>query len=201
MKASTAHTAVFCAFVSVVFSVISPTTVAVAANRPKSASDLAMERPGEGRNELNPRDLRANGAIHLGSQERECLGLINQYRAQYGLAPLAASPTLIRSARWMSQDMAQHGYFGHTDSMGRNPFSRMAAFRYGYYTSQGENIAAGNSDAQSTFIQWQNSPEHNANMLNPNYRVIGIGRVELQGSMYVWYWTTDFGGYVDEVLR
>jgi hypothetical protein len=37
-------------------------------------------------------------------------------------------------------------------------------------------------------------------MLNPYYRVIGIGRVYVPGSAYWYYWTTDFGGYVDQTL-
>jgi uncharacterized protein YkwD len=43
-------------------------------------------------------------------------------------------------------------------------------------------------------ISWQNSAGHNENMLNENYRVIGIARVYSSNSTYRWYWTTDFGG-------
>lgn len=45
------------------------------------------------------------------------------------------------------------------------------------------------------------SSGHNQNMLNPNYRVIGIARAYDAASSYGWYWTTDFGGTVDEILR
>jgi len=40
----------------------------------------------------------------------------------------------------------------------------------------GENIAAGNSDAWNTFVQWRESPGHNANMLTGEFTCIGIGR-------------------------
>jgi uncharacterized protein YkwD len=56
-----------------------------------------------------------------------------------------------------------------------------------------ENIAAGNSDAESTFIQWKNSPGHNENMLKPNVSYIGIGRAT-GGGPYGVYWTNVFGG-------
>ena len=37
-------------------------------------------------------------------------------------------------------------------------------------------------------------------MLNPNYKVIGIGRAYSASSAYRNYWTTDFGGYVDRTI-
>jgi len=105
--------------------------------------------------------------------------------------------------------MATRNYFSHTDSLGRDPFTRMAAFGYSYYP-EGENIAAGNSDAQSTFSQLQNACDpdasgnctyaHRQNMLNASYAAIGIGRVYSAGSSYGWYWTTDFGAVVDQPL-
>jgi len=118
------------------------------------------------------------------------LTLINAYRAQYGLGPLTVSPTLTDAAAWLSADMAAKDYFSHTDSLGRDPFVRMCDFGYCNGT-RGENLAAGNATAQATFDQWRASPGHNANMLNPDYTVIGIGRAP--GGTYGWYWTTDFG--------
>jgi uncharacterized protein (TIGR03437 family) len=100
----------------------------------------------------------------------------------------------------MSGDMAAKNYFSHTDSQGRDPFVRMSAFGYNYQTYKGENLAAGYADPASTFNQWKNSASHNAAMLNGNYSVIGIARVYGGSSTYKWYWTTDFGGYVDATL-
>jgi uncharacterized protein YkwD len=128
------------------------------------------------------------------------LGLINDYRAQNGIAPLQVSVTLTQASDWMSNDMASKNYFSHTDSLGRDPFVRMTAFNYSYSTA-GENIAAGNASAQDTFTQWKKSPGHNANMLNANYKVIGIGRAQNSSSTYNWYWTTDFGGTVDTTIN
>ena len=126
----------------------------------------------------------------LDAEESAFLTLINDYRARNGLRPLTASPTLTDAAAWLSADMAAKNYFSHTDSLGRDPFVRMCAFGYCNGT-RGENIAAGNATAQATFTQWVNSPPHNANMLNPDYTVIGVGRAP--GGTYGWYWTTDFG--------
>lgn len=136
----------------------------------------------------------------LDAEEQAFLKLINDYRTANGLGTLQVSIAITNACDWMSADMAVKGYFSHTDSLGRDPFTRMKAFGYTYNTWLGENIAAGYSDAVNTFNQWKNSPGHNENMLNPNYKVIGIGRIANLGAYYRYYWTTDFGGYVDAVL-
>ncbi|MBI2933181.1 MAG: CAP domain-containing protein [Planctomycetes bacterium] len=133
------------------------------------------------------------------SQEAEFLRLINQYRQEKGLQPLVLSPKLTQTAVWMSQDMAAKDYMSHTDSLGRDPFQRMATFGYAYNTYKGENLAAGMGSAREAFIGWKNSPGHNANMLKPEFKAIGIARVYNSNSTYGYYWTTTFGGYVDGV--
>jgi len=147
----------------------------------------------------------------LDSEQLSFVSLINNYRAQNGAGPLQVSIALENSSQWMSNDMASKNYFSHTDSLGRDPFTRMAAFGYNYATYEGENIAAGYSDAQNTFTQWQTACDpgsngactyaHRQNMLNPAYKVIGIGRAYNASAAYRWYWTTDFGGVVDQTLN
>ena len=139
----------------------------------------------------------AFAAVTLDSEEAAFCGLINNYRATQGLPALMVSEALTIASEWHSTDMATKNYFSHTDSSGRDPFQRMTAFGYGYSTYRGENIAAGNATAQATFDQWKNSSGHNANMLNANYKVIGIGKATTTTSTYKNYWTTDFGGVVD----
>lgn len=136
----------------------------------------------------------------LDSEEQAALKLINDYRAQNGLNPLRVSITLTRAADWLSADMAGRNYFSHTDSQGRDPFQRMTAYGYNYNSYRGENIAAGYGDAARTFNLWRNSSGHNAAMLNANFKVIGISRAYNASSTYKWYWTTDFGSFVDATL-
>jgi uncharacterized protein YkwD len=143
------------------------------------------------------------------SEEWAFLTLINSFRAQNGLSALQVSSGLSSSSHWMSGDMAAKNYFSHIDSLGRDPYSRMAAF--GYSTNWwGENIAAGYSDAQNTFNQWLTACDpdgsgnctyaHRNNMLSANFKVIGIGRAYNASSLYRWYWTTDFGSTVDQII-
>ena len=103
----------------------------------------------------------ANAQTTLDAEQSSFLTLINQYRAQNGLGALQVSLALQQSSQWMSADMAAKNYFSHTDSLGRNPFTRMAAFGYSY-TPAGENIAAGYSDAQNTLTQWKTACDPDA---------------------------------------
>jgi len=136
-------------------------------------------------------------AAPLDAEETAFLLIINQYRAQNGVGMLEASAKLSNAAKWMSQDMAAKNYFSHTDSLNRDPFTRMRFFGYTGQAAMGENLAAGNESAAATMMQWKNSPGHNANMLNPAYRVIGIGRAYGASSTYRWYWTTTLGGLAE----
>jgi uncharacterized protein YkwD len=130
------------------------------------------------------------------AEEVAFLGLVNQYRAENGLEPLAMSPTLTAAARDHSLDMGTQNYFDHTGLNGSTFSQRIAAAGYPGGTTA-ENIFAGDPTAQGAFESWRNSPGHNANMLNPAYKAIGIGRATAQGSDFGWYWTTTFGDVVD----
>jgi uncharacterized protein YkwD len=131
------------------------------------------------------------------SEESYFLSLINDYRASRGLGALQPSRVLGDASRWMAQDMAQHGRLDHVDSQGRGPGQRIAEFDYDRSAGWGENIAAGQEGARQTFDQWRGSPMHDRNMLDPDYRAIGVGRWYDRGSPYGWYWVTDFGSRAD----
>ena len=128
----------------------------------------------------------------LDDEEQNFISIINNYRKSQGLGTLTFQPNMENAANWMSKDMGEKNYFSHTDSMGRDPFKRMADFNYkgGW---MGENLAAGKGSAQDAFTQFKNSPGHNANMLRAQYNHIGVARYNVPGSTYGWYWTVDFG--------
>lgn len=138
------------------------------------------------------------------------LTLINNYRVQNGLGTLQVSATLQNAAQWMSNDMAAKNYANHTDSLGRSTGTRLAAFNYPY-NPWGENIAGGFPEAQVAFNGFLTACDpdaagnctyaHRQNMLNPSFKVIGIGRAYDSNSSFGWYWVTDFGGVVDEVIN
>ena len=119
---------------------------------------------------------------------QEVLDIVNSERARVGLQPLRLHSQLIAAAQAHSDDMARHNFLSHTGSDGSSPFDRMR--RYGYnFRWAGENVASGYSSPQDVMRGWMNSSGHRANILNPNFRDLGIGYA--QGNSP--YWTQKFG--------
>jgi uncharacterized protein YkwD len=137
---------------------------------------------------------RTSADPNLDTEEQTFVTLINNYRTQNGLGALTIDWEMQSSTDWMSNDMGVKAYFNHTDSLGRDPWTRMCSFGYCYNTWMGENIAAGYTTAAAVFAAWQASPGHNANMLGTHYVAMGVSRQFISGSPYGWYWTNDFGG-------
>lgn len=130
-------------------------------------------------------------------EEIAFLDLLNAYRADQGLSPLALSQTLSEASELHSADMGAKGYFDHTMADGTTVEQNLRNFGYTDST-YGENILAGTETAESALRTWQGSASHDANMRRGAFRAIGIARVHDEDSAYGWYWTTIFGGSLDE---
>lgn len=132
----------------------------------------------------------------------ECafLAVINAHRAAYGLPALKLSATLGAAAEHHSRDMARNDVFGHTLADGTSWRQNIRNHRYPEGWATAENVAAGRSSTRGVFAQWANSPGHNATMLSPKLRAIGIGRAYDEDSRYGWYWTTTFGGRSSRIV-
>ncbi|MEU6509413.1 CAP domain-containing protein [Streptomyces sp. NPDC046942] len=120
--------------------------------------------------------------------EAEVLKLVNEERSKVGCSPLSANSSLTKLAEAFSDEMAARGFFDHTDPDGKSPWDRAAAA--GISNLGGENIARGQADAAAVMQAWMNSPGHKANILNCNFKTLGVG-VHF-GSGGPW-WTQDFG--------
>ncbi|MBT2677260.1 CAP domain-containing protein [Streptomyces sp. ISL-14] len=118
----------------------------------------------------------------------EVLRLVNEERAQVGCSAVAANSSLADLAQDFSEDMAARGFFDHTDPSGASPWDRAA--KAGITDLGGENIARGQADAAAVMDAWMNSPGHKANILNCDFKTLGVG-VHF-GSGGPW-WTQDFG--------
>jgi uncharacterized protein YkwD len=147
-------------------------------------------------------------AVSYSADEVAFVQLLNGYRVSQGLQPLLVSDMVSEAANRHSSDMGKYRFFDHYTTggsdwfaVGASPWDRMAASGYNFNTYKGENIAAGFSTAASVFESWRNSPGHNVNMLGANFTVIGVSVVYVAGSQYGYYWTTDFGGYVDSTAH
>ncbi len=129
----------------------------------------------------------SNGSVDT-QAEMQMFTIVNQERTSRGIRALSMDPALRILARRYSSDMFARGYFSHYNPEGQSPFDRMdaAGITYGY---AGENLAL----APSTELAMQglmNSPGHKANILNVNFRKIGIGVID--GGIYGKMFTQEF---------
>jgi uncharacterized protein YkwD len=160
-------------------------------------SSLTAAAPGQRPTMLTTSNAAADGYC-MDSEEQAFLQLINDYRRQNGAGPLVAVQTAGAAADYHSTDMATDNYFSHNLNDGTSFTQNMINFGYtNSGGSVGENIAGGYATAPTVFAAWKASVGHNANMLSTYFKAIGIGRAYNANSTWGWYWTTDFGGYVD----
>jgi uncharacterized protein YkwD len=120
--------------------------------------------------------------------EARVLQLVNDERAEAGCSPVAANSALRELAEDFSEAMAAQGFFDHTDPAGATPWDRAEAA--GISDLGGENIARGQADAQAVMDAWMDSPGHKANILNCDFRTLGVGVHFGPGGPW---WTQDFG--------
>ncbi|TIQ19623.1 MAG: CAP domain-containing protein [Mesorhizobium sp.] len=119
------------------------------------------------------------------AHEQYLLELINAARAKAGVQPLAFDNDLSEAAEGHSRWMLATDTFSHTGSGGSSPTQRMKAAGYTLAGSwaTGENIAwattrspAGyNDEIQLLHNNLMNSSGHRANILNANFREVGLG--------------------------
>ncbi|MBT2409208.1 CAP domain-containing protein [Streptomyces sp. ISL-12] len=120
--------------------------------------------------------------------EAEVVRLVNEERAKVGCTPVAASSGLTELAEDFSEAMAAQDFFDHTDPSGATPWDRAEAA--GITNLGGENIARGQADAAAVMDAWMNSEGHRANILNCDFRTLGVGVHFASGGPW---WTQDFG--------
>ncbi|WP_405882744.1 CAP domain-containing protein [Streptomyces sp. NBC_01136] len=120
--------------------------------------------------------------------EAEVLKLVNEERAKVGCSPVAANSALSDLAQAFSEDMAARDFFDHTDPSGLSPWDRAA--KAGITSLGGENIARGQADATAVMDAWMNSAGHRANILNCDFKTLGVGVHFGVGGPW---WTQDFG--------
>ncbi|MCD2182233.1 CAP domain-containing protein [Rhizobium sp. GN54] len=119
------------------------------------------------------------------ANEQYMLELINAERAKTGAQPLAFDNDLSEAAQGHSKWMLAADVFSHTGSGGTSSTQRMKEAGYVLQGSwaTGENIAWATTRAPSDYqdevkllhTNLMNSAGHRANLLNPNFREVGLG--------------------------
>ena len=130
----------------------------------------------------------APAAAPTGDDLGRVLALVNEARAGAGCGAVTADAGLSRVAQGHSEGMRDRNFFAHTDLDGRSPFDRAA--QAGVTNARAENIARGQQDAAAVMEAWLTSPGHRKNILNCDYRTMGLGVAT--GSRGPW-WTQMFG--------
>ncbi|UUN29384.1 CAP domain-containing protein [Streptomyces sp. FIT100] len=132
--------------------------------------------------------IRPKAPTTSAAMEAEVLRMVNEERAKVGCSPVRADSSLAALAGGFSADMAARGFFDHTDPDGDDPWERAA--QAGVGALGGENIARGQADAETVMRSWMNSDGHRANIVNCEYRTLGVGVYFADGGPW---WTQDFG--------
>jgi uncharacterized protein YkwD len=111
--------------------------------------------------------------------------LVNSHRNSIGLKGLAHVEEMVAISAEHSRNMANKSVsFGHTGFSSRC-FEAREALGGGNLCA--ENVAMGQTNAQSVFSSWMNSPSHRSNIENPRLTHSGLGTaVSSSGTIY---WT------------
>jgi len=116
----------------------------------------------------------------------EVLRLVNEIRAEEGLNPLDAEPSLNASVQLRAEEIKEK--FSHTRPNG-NPASSAYADTPYYYGGENILLCMAGTDPQNAALlvvdMWMNSSGHKANILNPSFRYMGVGAVRGEnGKLY-----------------
>ena len=135
---------------------------------------------------------------------QSALQRLNEVRL-LGDAPCAAGKGAVQSLAWESRlagsaqaqatDLALRDLLSHLDARQRGLGARLREAGYAA-SSAGENLAAGQTDFDDTLQAWLASPTHCANLMQPDFRDLGLACVQRPGSRYERFWVAHLGAPV-----
>ena len=114
---------------------------------------------------------------------KEVLGLVNQIRADNGLAPLSWSGSLVKGAKSRATEIVVK--WAHKRPDGSDFWDAP-----GCEDAFGENLGKGYGSAASVVDGWMNSELHRANILKSEYKTLGVACYLCNGT---YYWVQEFG--------
>lgn len=112
--------------------------------------------------------------------------LVNIARDKEGIYELSENATLNKIAQDKLGDMIKNNYFAHTSPKGVTPWSWYEKEKYDYKYA-GENLAINFVTAESQQKAWMDSLTHKKNIMNPEFREIGVavGAGEINNQMAI----------------
>ena len=121
--------------------------------------------------------------------EREMFKYVNDERRKNGVSELVVRDELVPVARNHAEDMWRRGYFGHYSPEGESVGDRLDKVSVTYFIA-GENLALAPT-VQTAHTGLMNSEGHKRNILDPDFKRVGIGVVDngVYGKMFVQIFT------------
>lgn len=111
----------------------------------------------------------------------QVIKLVNESRKEAGMGLLTENPKLKAAAENKIADMFEKNYFAHFSPEGKTPWDFIIEQKYDYRLA-GENLAIDYTNAKEQHEAWMESEPHRQNILNPEYKEIGVA--SLEGTIY-----------------
>lgn len=105
--------------------------------------------------------------------QQKVIELTNTERVKNGLSPVKENEALNKAATLKAQNMFAENYWAHFAPSGKTPWDFILGSGY-KFTFAGENLAKNFYNSDDVVQAWMNSKTHRDNLLNSNYRDIGI---------------------------
>ncbi len=117
------------------------------------------------------------------SYAEQVVKLVNEERAKAGLSALEMKADITTAANVRTKEIQQT--FSHTRPNG-NSFSSVLREQGVSFNGAGENIAWGQKSPEQVMNAWMNSDGHRANILNKNFKNIGVGHYQDENGVNYW---------------
>jgi len=154
-----------------------------------------LQGPGEETLTITPR-LDLDDGYCVGLVEDELRRLVNQERAQHGLAPVVHSKLLGQTATLWAHYTAETGVVAHVIN-GRKWSESIRASTYPN-TWLGQVLAGGQPTPVEVVAAWMASATHRAVVLDERWAALGVALVEAPEARYVRFWAANFGAVADD---
>lgn len=114
------------------------------------------------------------GKAHGGDAAAQIFDSTNRERVQRGLTRLTIDQHCVSAISRHVSDMASGGFLSHQGRDGRGANERYRRYKPAS-RGAGENLAYNTSGTADSFMrQWLNSSTHRSNILNTNYKGMGV---------------------------
>ncbi len=117
----------------------------------------------------------------VGDASKAVFSLVNQNRAQNGLPALSYREDLQAAADLRAEEITR--LFSHTRPNGTSCFTVVTEAGISYF-SLGENIAYGQTSAESVMNSWMQSQGHRENILSASFTGMAVGCYTFNGTNY-----------------